>query len=176
MLFRSVPYSHADYPKLRVIARILSSKFLLPTIREQNGAYGAGAKVGLDGIFSFFSYRDPNSVRTLETFDDSFNWISSNVGKIINEQVLFEAKLGVLQQLDSPVSAMDRGMENFKFGVTHDMFIRHRSSVLETTLNDVKTVAEKYLQDDKKTVVGRSVIGPKNEELSSKNWMIVNQE
>lgn len=172
----AVPYSHEDYPKLRVIARILSSKFLLPTIREQNGAYGAGSKVGLDGIFSYFSYRDPNSVKTLDTFDESFNWISSNIGKVINDQALFEAKLGVLQQLDAPISAMEKGLEHFKFGVTHDMFAKHRASILDTSVNDIKNVSEKYLSEDSKTVVGRSVIGPKNESLSGQNWIVIDQE
>lgn len=172
----AVPYSHDDYPKLRVLARILSSKFLLPVIREQNGAYGAGAKIGLDGIFSHFSYRDPNSTKTLDTFDESSKWVSSNIGQIINDQALFEAKLGVLQQLDAPVAASDKGLENFKFNVTHDMFIKHRSSILNTSINDIKHVAEKYLSDDSKTVVGRSVIGPKNEDLASRKFITVDQD
>lgn len=168
----TVQYSHDDFPALRVVARLLSSKYLLPVVREQNGAYGAGAKLGLDGIFSFFSYRDPNSTKTLSTFDNSFDWVKSNIGKAIDDQALFEAKLGVLQQLDAPVSAKDKGMENFKFGVSHEIFKNHRDRVLKTSIEDIKNVAEKYLSNDSKTVVGRSVIGPTNEELVNKNWII----
>jgi Zn-dependent M16 (insulinase) family peptidase len=171
----TVPYAHKDFPALRVLARILSSKYLLPVVREQNGAYGAGAKLGFDGIFSFFSYRDPNSTKTISTFDDSFAWVTSNLGKTIDKQALFEAKLGVLQQLDAPVSGKDKGMETFKYGVTHETFTHHRNSILNTSLDNIKDVSEKYLADDAKTVVGRSIIGPSNEELAKMKW-IINQE
>ncbi|KAG5678430.1 hypothetical protein PVAND_008104 [Polypedilum vanderplanki] len=171
----TVPYTHDDFPILRVLARILSAKYLLPVIREQNGAYGAGSKLGFDGLFSFFSYRDPNSIKTLSTFDNSFNWIMANVNKIIDEQTLFEAKLGVLQQLDAPVSAKDKGMETFKFRVTHEIFSKHRTRVLNASIDNIKYVSEKYLSNDNKNVVGKSVIGPANEELVKENW-IINQE
>lgn len=170
----TVPYSHDDYAKLRVLARILSSKYLLPVVREQNGAYGAGAKVGMDGLFNFFSYRDPNSLQTLETFNKSYEWVNSNIEKIIDEQALFEAKLGVLQQLDSPISKMDQGMEHFKYFVSHELFTSHRDKVLKTKLNDIREVSEKYLKDDGKTIVGKSIIGPVNEATANKNskWII----
>ncbi|EAT41081.1 AAEL007254-PA, partial [Aedes aegypti] len=45
----TVPYSHPDYAPLKVLAKFLSSKYLLPVVREQNGAYGAGAKITTDG-------------------------------------------------------------------------------------------------------------------------------
>lgn len=169
----TVPYSHDDYSTLRVLARILSSKFLLPVVREQNGAYGAGAKLGFDGLFNFFSYRDPNSMQTLETFDKSFGWISENINKVIDEQALFEAKLGVLQQLDAPISKMDQGMEHFKYFVSYELFSAHREKVLRTKLTDIMQVAEKYLKDDGKMVVGRSLIGPSND-ATAKNpkWLL----
>jgi presequence protease len=170
----TVPYAHNDYSTLRVLARILSSKYLLPVVREQNGAYGAGAKLGLDGLFYFFSYRDPNSLQTLDTFDKSFNWIQENAGKVIDDQALFEAKLGVLQQLDAPISKMDQGMENFKFGLNFEQFSQHRSAVLKTSLNDIRDVSEKYLKDDNKTIVGRSIIGPANVSTSNNAKWIIN--
>lgn len=171
----TVPYSHNDYSTLRVLARILSSKFLLPVVREQNGAYGAGAKLGFDGLFNFFSYRDPNTMQTLDTFDKSFDWISENINKVIDEQALFEAKLGVLQQLDAPISKMDQGMENFKYFVSYELFSAHREKVLKTKLTDIMQVAEKYLKDDTKMIVGRSLIGPSNEATAKNSKWIINE-
>ena len=39
----TVPYTHEDSAPLRILAKLLSAKFLLPEIREKGGAYGAGA-------------------------------------------------------------------------------------------------------------------------------------
>ena len=41
---------------LRVLARLMTNRFLHRQIREKGGAYGAGARYG-SGIFSFYSYR-----------------------------------------------------------------------------------------------------------------------
>lgn len=168
----TVPYVHQDYPKLRVLARLLSSKYLLPVVREQNGAYGAGAKLSFDGMFSFFSYRDPNSTATIETFDKTYDFITENMGTIIDEQALFESKLGVLQQLDAPVSKMEMGIEHFKYGVNHEIFTEHRERVLKTSIKDISEVAERYLKDDSRTFVGKSIIGTKNDEISNSKWII----
>jgi hypothetical protein len=39
----TVPYMHEDSAPLRILAKLLTAKFLLPEIREKGGAYGAGA-------------------------------------------------------------------------------------------------------------------------------------
>jgi presequence protease len=33
--------------------------YLLPSIREKGGAYGAGCSVNESGTFTFYSFRDP---------------------------------------------------------------------------------------------------------------------
>jgi len=38
-----VPYNHVDSAPLRILAKLLTSKFLLSEIREKGGAYGGGA-------------------------------------------------------------------------------------------------------------------------------------
>lgn len=175
----TVPYVHKDFSSLRVLGKILSAKYLLPVVREQNGAYGAGAKVALDGLFNFFSYRDPNTRRTLDTFDASHQWVTESMNKIIDEQALFEAKLGILQQLDAPISPMDIGLESFKHGISHDIFAKHRENILSTSLRDIESVSSAYLSDDTKTVTGKSVIGQANKDLTgskSENWAVNEQK
>jgi presequence protease len=124
-------------------------------------------------LFNFFSYRDPHSVKTLNTFDDSGKWLTENIGKIIDEQALFEAKLGVLQQLDAPISPQDKGKETFKLFVDHELYKNHREKVLNTSLDDIKIISERYFGSKQKAaVVGRAVIGPQNEELKQEKWII----
>ena len=55
-VYPAVPYTHVDSAPLRVLARILSWKYLHREVREKGGAYGAGAKLG-DQLLAFFSYR-----------------------------------------------------------------------------------------------------------------------
>lgn len=42
---------------LRILARLMSAKFLHTEIREKGGAYGGGAQLSHNGIFTFYSYR-----------------------------------------------------------------------------------------------------------------------
>ncbi|XP_035785600.1 presequence protease, mitochondrial-like [Anopheles albimanus] len=161
----TVPYTDRHYAPLKVLAKYLSAKYLLPVVREQNGAYGAGAKITSDGLFSFFSYRDPNSRSTLDVFDGAYDW---NVDKLpkLDEQALFEAKLGVLQQLDVPIAPLDRGMDLFRQGITDELFDRHRQAVLEVGKEQLLEVNERYLRPGAPSIaIGKSVLGPENESL-----------
>ena len=65
--FATVPLSHPASMPLRVLAELISSRYLHRELREKGGAYGGGA-VSSEGYFSMFSYRDPNTVATLNQF------------------------------------------------------------------------------------------------------------
>lgn len=171
----TVPYTHRDHPTLKVLAKLISAKYLLPVVREQNGAYGAGAKIGSDGIFSFFSYRDPNSTKTLEAFDNTYQWLQEN-NSLLNEQTLFEAKLGVLQQLDAPIAPGNQGIDFFLYGVSQEMFLKYRTRMLNVTMNELQQVVEKYFKAPP-TYYGKCLLGPENKELETVTqlkWKIIN--
>ncbi|KAH8234491.1 hypothetical protein KR038_012123, partial [Drosophila bunnanda] len=172
--FFAVPYLHQDHPKLRVLAKLLSAKYLLPVVREKNGAYGAGAKISSDGIFSFYSYRDPHSLKTLDTFDKTYEWTRLEKNNI-DQQALFEAKLGVLQQLDSPIAPGNIGIDYLLYAVSQDMFEDYRSRMLSVTVDELHDTVKKYLKKPP-TNFGKCIIGPENEELqleTSHKWKII---
>ena len=54
---------------LFVLARLLSSGDLYRRIRVQGGAYGGFAVMDDSGLLAFASYRDPNLLGTLQTYD-----------------------------------------------------------------------------------------------------------
>lgn len=173
----TVPYTSSDYAPLKVLAKILSAKYLLPVVREQNGAYGAGAKISNDGVFSFFSYRDPNSLKTLEAFDGSGEWITENLPKF-EDQILFEAKLGVIQQLDMPIGPGDIGIDEFKYGLSQSVFNDHRDRILTTTKEQLEEVNLKYLKNADLTT-GKCILGPEIKDLHERNdetWIINKSE
>lgn len=165
----TVPFMHADSVPLQILGKILSSKYLLKVVREQNGAYGAGAKLSKDGMFSFYSYRDPNTVKTLEIFDQSAQWINDNF-KSLDEQTLFEAKLGVLQTLDVPVEPGSKGQDMFKYGLSQDMANEIRLRVLNVSRDDLIRVTDRYLKNQE-IPTGRYVLGPKNEDLKTAGFV-----
>jgi Zn-dependent M16 (insulinase) family peptidase len=71
------------------------NKFLLREIREIGGAYGGGAYLR-GNLFSFFSYRDPHSIETLERFDQCTDYFAN--GKFTEKDV-DEAKLATFQKV-----------------------------------------------------------------------------
>lgn len=173
----AVPYTHPHHPALRILANYLSAKYLLPVVREQNGAYGSGARIGSDGIFSFYSYRDPHSVKTLKAFDDVYKWLLENES-ILDAQALFEAKLGVLQQLDSPIAPGNGGIDNFLYAVTPEMFLNYRKRMLSVTIPELKSIAEKYFKEPPK-YHGKCILGPENKDLGKETnleWKVINEK
>jgi Zn-dependent M16 (insulinase) family peptidase len=158
----SVPgstYCHADMPALKVLSRLMTNKFLHREIREKGGAYGGGATVS-NGTVSFFSYRDPNALETLKSFENCMNWACSTN---FESRDVFEAKLGVFSQLDSPVSPGYKGSFEFLSQVTQAMQKDHRSRLFAVDSDALNTVAKKYFSSD--ALRSSCIIGPESEEV-----------
>jgi Zn-dependent M16 (insulinase) family peptidase len=66
---QSLDYNHDEYGTLLVASQLISNEFLLKSIREKGGAYGAGCRANESGIFSFYSYRDPKIEQTFDSFE-----------------------------------------------------------------------------------------------------------
>ena len=96
--FPTVPYTHPDSAPLRVLAKLLSSKYCHREIREKGGAYGGGATGSIDGHFAFYSYRDPRSLETLDVYDRAVQWAAN--GEFVDRDV-DEAKMALFQQVCS---------------------------------------------------------------------------
>lgn len=173
----TAPYTETDHAKLRVLARLLTSKYLHPELREKQGAYGGGARILPDGVFSFFSYRDPRNLETLEFFDKAADWIDTSLDKLTDQDV-FEAKLGVFQTVDHPVPPSQKGCEEFLKRITPDIKQRHRADLMCVDKAALKEVADKYLGESNILNTGKVVIGSKNEKMdlskrSNELWTVV---
>lgn len=171
-----VPFSHPDFAPLTLLAKLLSSVYLHPEVREKGGAYGGGARMSNDGIFMFYSYRDPNSTRTFDVFDKSYEFLQDYK---LTEKDINEAKLGVFQQIDAPISPANRCILRFTHGLTYDDVQNHRTRLIATGQEDLVNVAEKYLNPSASRLIGRAFIGQLNADLLSRqteNWSVVQQE
>jgi len=163
----TVPYTHPDFAQLRVLASVLSSKFLHIEIREKGGAYGGGAMAG-SGTFTFYSYRDPKNLETFSVYRNAGEWAASGN---ITDQDVEEGQLRIFQKLDEPVQPGYRGLRSFLSGVDDQTFRDHRVRVKNVTKEDLVSAANKYL-DPK--VSGRTLIGPAQTGLQDLGWTTQN--
>ncbi|CRK18032.1 hypothetical protein BN1708_012208 [Verticillium longisporum] len=114
-------------------------------IREKGGAYGGGAySRALDGLFGFYSYRDPNPQNTLSIMRGAGQWAAD---KSWVDRDLEEAKLSIFQSVDAPRSVNEEGMGRFLSGITDEMKQTRREQLLDVTKEQVRAVAQKYLVD-----------------------------
>jgi presequence protease len=139
----TVSYTHADGAPLQILAQLLTHKHLHHEIREKGGAYGGGAYMkGLEGLFGFYSYRDPNPQNTFSIMRSAGQWA---VDKKFADQDLEEAKISVFKSIDAPKSVNTEGMDRFGSGVTEEMKQKRRELLLDVTKEQVRKVAQKYI-------------------------------
>lgn len=145
--YPTVPIAHPDAAALAILGGFLRNGFLHSAIREQGGAYGAGATQSFDqAAFCFYTYRDPRIEGTLQDFDRAIDWV---INTPHHERQLEEALLGVVSGLDKPKSpagaARDAFYQNLH-GRTPAQRQAFRAALLAVTLEDIKRVAETYLK------------------------------
>ncbi len=144
--FETVPMAHPDAAPLVILSHVLRNNFLHRAIREQGGAYGGGASQDNNtATFRFYSYRDPRMVETLDDFDASIEWVKNNA---IEWSKVEEAILGTISSIDKPDSPSGKAKRLFHAelnGRTHEMRQNFRNRVLATKAEDLKRVANEYL-------------------------------
>jgi len=147
--FPSVSAGHEDAPKLAVLSACLRNGFLHAQIREKGGAYGGGASFDAEsGAFRFYSYRDPRLLETYEDFEHAIDWLMSAEAKPAQVD---EAILNVISAMDKPGSPSGEAIKAFYqdlYGRSYKTRLVYRQGVLETTLEDLRAVAQKYLTQD----------------------------
>lgn len=131
-----------DFASLMVLSGLMTFTYLLPSIREKGGAYGAGCSANESGTFTFYSFRDPKIESTYENFERA---ISSVLDKDFSEQQLQEAKMLTFQRLDKVLEPSLKGLQEFSRGYTDENRMKLRLRALDLTREDVVAVTEKYL-------------------------------
>lgn len=177
--FKTIHYNHHDAPALLVSTGILENKVLHHRIREQGGAYGAGANYNpMWGNFTFYGYRDPHIAHTVHCFRDAVHEISD--GRFDSSD-LEESKLGMIQQLDGPISPGARGMTAYSWqrdGKTRQMRQTFRDRLLHLTPQDVKKALQEHIlsQIDRGTIVtfaGKELLDKEHSFIKEKKLEII---
>lgn len=167
------PYIHPHAPALTIASLLFDHLTLHPNIREQGGAYGCGATYNsILGLFYFHSYRDPNLTSTLVSFEEAINQIA--LGQFDSSD-LEEAKLGIIQQLDTPIAPGSRASAAYSWyreGKSHAMRQEFRERLLSLSEKELQTVVQTDLlpQKGKGVIVsfaGKELIEKEKEHLKT---------
>ncbi|KAI9739692.1 MAG: Mitochondrial presequence protease [Cirrosporium novae-zelandiae] len=154
---RTVPYADAASAPLTLLSQLLTHKHLHHEIREKGGAYGASASYNsILGTFTYSSYRDPNPKNSLKVMKESGEWV---LNETFTDRDLEEAKLSVFTSVDAPEAVNNEGMDLFSLGLTDEMKQERRERILDTSINDIKEAAEKYIRRPAKGSERRVMIG-----------------
>ncbi|XP_048873613.1 presequence protease, mitochondrial-like isoform X4 [Brienomyrus brachyistius] len=166
---RTVPFTHQDYASLVILSHMMTTKFLHGEIREKGGAYGGGAMMDHSGLFSFYSYRDPNCMQTLSTFSRAVEWAKN--GKF-SQQDVDEAKLSTFATVDAPEAPCNKGMDHFLNGVSDELKQEHRERLFAVAKQDLIAVATRYLCVGQQ-IHGIAVLGAENGNIrKDPSWVV----
>ncbi|MGK0468792.1 insulinase family protein [Clostridium sp.] len=125
---------------MRVLENILNSDYLWQKLRIKGGAYGGAMSFTNEEVL-FYSYRDPNLKETLNTFDETVNFLENFEA---DEKEMANYIIGTIGNMDSLTSPQLKGVigDNMYFkGITHKDIQKERNEVLSTTAEDIRNYA-----------------------------------
>ncbi len=129
---------------LTVLGHILSFGHLWKSVRIEGGAYGVGAmQQNSDRIFSFYSYRDPNPLQSVETFLQS-----GAIAQQVDQETLDATIIRILGSLLKPKVPSEQnsaGATRWVFDITRDQREREITAIRNVTIESV-IEAGKFLE------------------------------
>jgi presequence protease len=119
-----------------VVSRYLRNSYLWDKVRVVGGAYGAMNSYNpTTGMYKYVSYRDPNLMQTLQTYDETPEFLRE-LSKEMSPTTLANAIIGMIGDMDAPMSPDQKGfssMDRWLCGNTDEMRQERREQVLGTT-------------------------------------------
>ena len=126
-----------------VARRYLRTTWLWDKIRVQGGAYGGRCMFDrYSGGFTFVSYRDPNLIATLDTYDHTADFLRN---ADLDEAELTRTIIGTIGEVDTYRLPDARGftsMQHYLVGDTDEARQRMREEILSTTTADIRNFAD----------------------------------
>lgn len=144
--FRSSLIESEEYGSELLLSHILKTDFLWENVRMKGGAYGASASAnGMEGIFSFSSYRDPNIEKTISAFKEGLELLSNDVtkGNVIEKAII--TIVGKDMKPQSPGEKSIIGFIRKLYNITDEMRKTRRDSILKVDSASLKIAAARLL-------------------------------
>lgn len=129
-----------------VISNLLSNAYLYTEIRAKSGAYGAGMAVNNKNAFLTYSYRDPNILKTIETYKHIPEFIES---LNLTEEDLKPFIIGAVGKFDPPLTEKGKGRRDLEMYLCqrdYKEFEQYVDEALETDITNIKEL-QKVLEN-----------------------------
>jgi len=148
LAFESAVLGTPEQAQEALLAHLLKTGPLWEEIRMKGGAYGAhAASDGMAGIFSFASYRDPNTLKTFQAFKNSLDYFAKTP---VQQRDLDLAKIGCISKELKPLSPGEKGLIGFKrtlYGISDHLRQRRRDLMLGLTSEQISQGADRLLKN-----------------------------
>jgi Zn-dependent M16 (insulinase) family peptidase len=152
---------------ISVIANLMRTTWLWERVRVQGGAYGGFCSFDRhSGLFSYLSYRDPNLLSTLETYDQTAQFLHDLE---LSEDELARNIIGAIGRIDAyqlPDAKGYSSMVQYLIGESDEERQRLRDEVLSTTLTNFRAFADVLRQV---SAEGRVVVMGSQEAIDAAN-------
>lgn len=129
----------AYHGKYQVLRTVLNLEYLWNQIRVQGGAYGCGCNFTRSGFCYFYSYRDPNLVKTYDVYEKLYANIAAFSA---DEKEMTKYILGTINRLDQPMTntdLFDDCIQRHYQGVSDADLAQERTEILRTTAADIRS-------------------------------------
>ncbi len=149
---------HSYSGAMNVVRNIINTEYLWNQVRVKNGAYGAGCAMLRNGSIYAYSYRDPNTVKTFETYDMTGSFLRQICGNIDIDKFI----LGAVNDIDRPKSCSDKietAALRYMQNITQEMVQKSRDEILSSGRKDILLCADIF--DDAMVNAASVTIGSK---------------
>lgn len=137
-----IELGHEYTGALHVLETILRYEYFWTKIRVQGGAYGSFASFDRAGNLTFSSYRDPNLVKTLETFDGTADFLAAFD---VSDREMDKYIIGTLSKSDRPLTPALKGQiaaELCLNNVTYADRQKARDEILSARQEDIRALSK----------------------------------
>jgi Zn-dependent M16 (insulinase) family peptidase len=131
---------------ISVINNYLRTTWIWDQVRVQGGAYGGFCLFNhQSGVYTFLSYRDPNTVDTLDIYDRTGSYLRQLDQTRLSQDELTKSIIGVIGDMDAyqlPDAKGYSSMVRYLTGETDAIRQQRRDQILSTTNEDFNAFAE----------------------------------
>lgn len=128
--------------ELTLCKKILSLEYLWQKIRVENGAYGCGANPGASKRLDMWSYRDPQIISTLETYDAAAAFLSS---LSLSERAVEDYIISCIRTLDTPMTPQTQAYYDdvlYLVGKDEALLQKERDELLAADLQSINSIGK----------------------------------
>jgi hypothetical protein len=128
--------------KMNVLNQVLSTDWLKNQIRVIGGAYGGFSNIGIYGIVTFNSYRDPNLNSTIANYNGTPDYLKKFEA---DDNAMTRYIIGAISRIDVPMTASQKGDQALSYYFSKRSLNdvqKSRNELLSTKAQDIKDFAK----------------------------------